>query len=43
MAARFLGPGQSAAFAATNHGPQLVVRLEPGEIRAWDFGDDPVG
>jgi hypothetical protein len=42
MAARYLGPRETAACAAANHGPQLVVRLAPGEIRAWDFADNPL-
>ena len=42
LAARYLSPQEAAAFAAADHGPQTVVRLTPGEIRAWDFADDPI-
>ena len=42
MASRYLDPEQAAGFATADRGDQVVVRLEPGEIRAWDFIDDPL-
>jgi PPOX class probable F420-dependent enzyme len=39
IATRYLGPeaGEQYAEAASD---DLLVRLEPGELRAWDFADD---
>jgi hypothetical protein len=38
IAARYLGPEEAGRYADT---PQddLLIRLEPGELRAWDFAD----
>jgi PPOX class probable F420-dependent enzyme len=39
IASRYLGAEQGAAYA--EHGEDdLLVRLEPGELRTWDFADD---
>jgi PPOX class probable F420-dependent enzyme len=38
IASRYLGPEAGASFAASGH-DDLLVRLEPGELRAWDFAD----
>jgi PPOX class probable F420-dependent enzyme len=38
IAARYLGGDEADRYAATG-GDDLLVRLEPGELRAWDFTD----
>lgn len=40
MAARYLSPQQAELFAAEGAEDQVVVRIEPGELRAWDFADE---
>lgn len=42
MAARYLGAEHAEAFTAGDPGGQVLLRLEPGEWRAWDFADDPL-
>jgi PPOX class probable F420-dependent enzyme len=39
IATRYLGPEVGEAYAETA-GDDLLIRLEPGELRAWDFADD---
>ena len=39
IAPRYLGPKAGAAYAETA-GDDLLIRLEPGELRAWDFADE---
>ena len=39
IATRYLGPGAGERYAETA-GDDLLIRLEPGELRAWDFADD---
>jgi hypothetical protein len=39
IACRYLGPEAGAAYAERGE-DDLVVRLEPGNLRAWDFADD---
>jgi len=39
IATRYLGPEPGAQYAETG-GDDLLIRLEPGELRAWDFADD---
>jgi len=39
MAIRYLGTEDGAAYAAMA-GDGVLVRLEPSEIRAWDFADE---
>jgi len=39
MAVRYLGPVDGAAYAAAA-GEDVLVRLEPSELRGWDFTDD---
>ena len=39
IASRYLGAEGGAQYAETA-GDDLLVRLEPGELRAWDFTDD---
>ena len=38
IATRYLGPEEGERYAATA-GDDLLIRLEPGELRAWDFAD----
>ena len=39
IATRYLGPEAGDRYAEGG-GDDLLVRLEPGELRAWDFADD---
>jgi PPOX class probable F420-dependent enzyme len=39
IAARYLGPVEGEAYAASA-ADDLVIRLEPGHLRAWDFADE---
>jgi len=39
IASRYLGPEAGAAYAETSH-DDLLIRLEPGHLRAWDFADE---
>jgi PPOX class probable F420-dependent enzyme len=38
IAARYLGPEEGERYAETTS-DDLLIRLEPGELRAWDFAD----
>ncbi|HEU5243599.1 MAG TPA: TIGR03618 family F420-dependent PPOX class oxidoreductase [Gaiellaceae bacterium] len=41
MAARYLGPENGRAYAETvTSSTSVLVRLEPTEVRGWDFADD---
>ncbi len=39
LSVRYLGPVNGTAYA-DRVGPGVVVRLEPGRVRAWDFIDE---
>ena len=39
LAKRYLGEARGAAYAASGTDDTLV-RLEPGDLRAWDFSDE---
>jgi PPOX class probable F420-dependent enzyme len=39
MAVRYLGPEDGPAYA-DSVGEAVLVRLEPAQIRGWDFADD---
>lgn len=39
IASRYLGPEVGPAYAATT-GDDLLLRLEPDGLRAWDFADE---
>ncbi len=39
IASRYLGAEAGAAYAGSAR-DDLLIRLEPGELRAWDFADD---
>ena len=40
VAIRYLGQEDGEAYAATPSGTEVILRLEPGELRTWDFADD---
>jgi len=37
---RYFGEEMGAQFAATYTKPGIVIRIEPGELRAWDYTDE---
>ena len=37
---RYFGDEAGAQFAATFTRPGIVIRIEPGELRAWDYADE---
>jgi PPOX class probable F420-dependent enzyme len=39
IASRYLGHQAGAAYADSGGG-DLIIRLEPGDLRAWDFADE---
>jgi PPOX class probable F420-dependent enzyme len=39
IASRYLGRKAGAAYAQSG-GDDLIIRLEPGHLRAWDFADE---
>ena len=39
IASRYLGAEAGAAYAE-HAGDDLLIRLEPGDLRAWDFADE---
>ena len=39
LAVRYLGEERGRAYAATL-GDDMVIRLEPGSLRVWDFADE---
>ena len=39
MSVRYLGREAGEAYAATS-ADSVLVRLEPGDVRTWDFADD---
>ena len=43
IAVRYLGEREGSAYAATAGERGVVIRLEPGELRTWDFADDFAG
>jgi len=42
LAVRYLGPERGMAYADEG-GDDLLLRLEPGELRVWDFADSLPG
>jgi hypothetical protein len=41
MAVRYLGPEDGRAYAeSVNDSGSVLVRLEPSELRGWDFSDE---
>jgi len=39
IATRYLGPEEGERYVAAGY-DDLLIRLEPGALRAWDFADD---
>jgi PPOX class probable F420-dependent enzyme len=40
IAARYVGDQEGAADAESLRGADVIVRIEPGDIRVWDFADE---
>jgi hypothetical protein len=40
IAARYEDDAEAAADAEALSGNDVIVRLEPGELRVWDFSDE---
>jgi PPOX class probable F420-dependent enzyme len=40
IAARYIGEEEGAAYVESLGGEDVIVRLEPGELRVWDFADE---
>lgn len=40
VAARYLGQQRGRAYVESSGEDMVVIRLEPGRVRAWDFSDD---
>jgi len=40
IAARYIGEEDAAADAEALRGADVIVRIEPGDIRVWDFADE---
>ncbi|MGO9964228.1 MAG: pyridoxamine 5'-phosphate oxidase family protein [Acidimicrobiales bacterium] len=40
IAVRYLGPVEGQAYASSAR-DDIIVRLDPGRVRAWDFADTP--
>jgi PPOX class probable F420-dependent enzyme len=43
IASRYLGPERGEAYVRKVGGNDVTIRLEPGELRAWDFADELEG
>lgn len=40
IASRYIGPQKGAAYVRSAGGDDVIVRLEPGDLRIWDFNDE---
>jgi PPOX class probable F420-dependent enzyme len=40
IATRYIGAERGRAYVESGGGGHVIVRLEPGELRAWDFADE---
>ncbi|MBA3689973.1 MAG: pyridoxamine 5'-phosphate oxidase family protein [Actinobacteria bacterium] len=40
IATRYVGRDEAVRYVGTIAGEDVIVRLEPGEVRIWDFADD---
>jgi PPOX class probable F420-dependent enzyme len=40
IATRYLGPEEAAADVEALRGADVIVRIEPGDIRVWDYVDE---
>ena len=41
IAVRYLGEAQAAIYLAELTDPMVIIRLVPGQLRTWDFADEP--
>ena len=39
IASRYIGPEKGAAYVGSA-GNDVIIRLEPGDLRVWDFADE---
>jgi hypothetical protein len=39
IASRYIGPEKGAAYVGSG-ADDMIVRLEPGDLRVWDFADE---
>lgn len=39
IASRYIGPEKGAAYVGSTGNP-VIIRLEPGDLRVWDFADE---
>lgn len=39
IASRYIGPEKGAAYVGSD-GNHTIIRLEPGDLRIWDFADE---
>jgi hypothetical protein len=37
---RYVGPAEGAAYVQASPGTDVIVRIEPGDLRTWDFADE---
>jgi hypothetical protein len=40
IATRYIGEQDAAGYVDALRGTDVIVRIEPGEVRVWDFADD---
>ena len=40
IASRYLGPERGEAYVRKVGGNDVTIRLEPGDLRVWDFADE---
>ena len=40
IASRYIGQEAAAAYVEPLRGADVIVRIEPGDLRAWDFADE---
>ena|SRR3990170_4647705 len=40
IAVKYLGEHKGREYAGTIEGDEVIIRLEPGELRTWDFKDE---
>jgi PPOX class probable F420-dependent enzyme len=40
IATRYVGREEAVRYTGTFAGEDVIVRIEPGELRVWDFADD---
>jgi PPOX class probable F420-dependent enzyme len=40
IAARYIGEERGTAYVASLPGDHVIVRLQPGALRVWDFADE---